>query len=275
MITSSRHDEWKKRKRRRLLSGLFAVSLVVLLVRGPVADSLGGVLFYLGTPVWALEESVSGLIERTRVAFAAKERLADENRTLRAALDEVAIEAHARDALREENRELKEMLGRRSEFDLMYARILSAPPVSPYDTLLVDIGEEDGVASGTPVFSQGDWKVGEVTRLWRRSALVTLYSAPGTEVSVMIGTSSIPAKASGIGGGNLRAILPRGISIKEGDLVTIPAIDPSYAGTVDAIERPEGSSLEAIYMRLPFDLTKERHVYLAFPKGSVVRAGTP
>jgi hypothetical protein len=104
--------------------------------------------------------------------------------------------------------------------------------------------------------------------VWGRTALVSLYSTPNTQLSVTIGSSSIPAVAWGIGGGNLRVILPRGVAVKQGDIISIPALSPEYAGTVDAIDRPEGSSLEAIYIRLPFDVYKEKWVYLATPKVS-------
>lgn len=266
MITSFRHDEQKKKKRRRTLIAILLLSLLTLTVRGPVANTLGGVLAYFGKPFWSIRDSVALHYQSVATALSSKSSLEAENAHLRQVLSEVALEAYSRDQLRVENDQLKEMLGRKSEYTFTLGRILASPPISPYDTLLIDIGDSQGVFVGMPAFSQGDFKVGEVTRVWSKTALVTLYSAPNTQLTVMVSTSSIPAVAWGIGGGNIRAILPRGVTIKEGNLVSIPAISPSYAGTVDAIDRPEGSSLEAIYIRLPFDVYKESWLYLGNPK---------
>ncbi len=266
MITSFRHDEQKKKKRRKILGVVLLIALLLLSLRGPVANTLGGLLAIVGRPFWFVRDGVIEKYDTMATALSGKAALEAENVRLRATLDEVAIEAYSRETLRKENTELKEMLGRKSEYEYRLARILSAPPVSPYDTLLLDAGEEQGVFVGMQAFSQGDFKVGEVTRVWGRTALVSLYSTTNTQLAVAIGSSSIPSVAWGIGGGNLRVILPRGVAVKVGDLVSIPAIAPEYAGTVDAIDRPEGSSLEAIYIRLPFDIYKEDWLYLAVPK---------
>ena len=266
MITSFRHDEWRKKRQRRLLGLCFLVAVVILSARGPVSNLLGGGLAIIGRPFWSLEESIISSYQGMKIALSSKSTLEAENKELRATLNSVALDAYARDTLRIENDELKQMLGRQSEYQFLFARILSAPPISPYDTILVDAGEEQGVTVGMTAFSGGDFKIGEVTRVWGRSALISLYSTPNTELSVTIGTSSIRAIASGMGGGNLRVILPKGVAVFVGDLVSIPALAPTYAGTVDGIVRPEGSSLEAIYVRLPFTLTHGDKVYLAFPK---------
>lgn len=266
MITSWRHDEQKKKKRRKILGALLLISLLLLSLRGPVANTLGGVFALLGRPFWFIRDEVSIKYGYVVTALRSKAALEAENSHLKDVLDEVSLEAYSRDQLREENDNLKAMLGRETEYTYTISRILSAPPVSPYDTLLVDAGTEQGVFVGMQAHSQGDFKVGEVTRVWGRTALVSLYSTPNTQLSVTVGSSSIPAVAWGIGGGNLRVILPRGVAVKVGDLISIPALSPEYAGTVDAIDRPEGSSLEAIYIRLPFDVYKEKWLYLAIPK---------
>jgi cell shape-determining protein MreC len=266
MITSWRHDEQKKNKRRKILGVILLVSLLLLSLRGPVANTLGGLFALIGRPFWFIRDTVVTKYDAVATALSSKAALEAENDYLKEVLDEISLEAYSRDQLRKENDDLKAMLGREGEYTYTLGRILSAPPVSPYDTLLIDAGEEQGVFVGMEAFSQGDFKVGEVSRVWGRTSLVSLYSTPNTQLSVTIGSSSIPAVAWGLGGGNLRVILPRGVAVKQGDIIAIPALSPEYAGTVDAIDRPEGSSLEAIYIRLPFDVYKEKWVYLATPK---------
>ena len=76
---------------------------------------------------------------------------------------------------------------------------------------------------------------------------------------------SIPAVAHGIGNGNFRIILPKGVDVFENDLVNIPALAPEYLAKVISIERPVGSSLEALYLQLPFNITQLKWVYIAHP----------
>lgn len=272
MIISFRHDEQNKRKRRKILGVILLVAVLLFLMRGPVANSLGGVLAILGRPFWSLRDMVAVKYNSVATVLSSKATLEAENAHLKDILDEVALEAYSRDELRKENDNLKQALGRTNEYTYTLSRILSAPPISPYDTLLIDAGTEENVFVGMQAFSQGDFKVGEVTRVWGKTALVSLYSSPETQLSVSIGgTSTIPATAVGVGGGNLRVILPRGVDVQVGAIVAIPAISSSYAGVVDAIDRPEGSSLEAIYIRLPFDIYKEKWLYLATPKQAQVK----
>ena len=265
MITSFRHDKIKQDRRRKILVTLFVLSFIMFLARGPVSTRLGGVLAFLGRPLWALEEEILLGVEAVRTQVTAKSTLAADNAHLRELLEGVALNAYSRDAIEAENERLKTKLGRSPENTFTLARVLSAPPVSPYDTLIVDAGSDHGVALGMNVFSEGDWKFGQVTHVWARSSLVTLYSAPGIELSVSVGSSSIPAVAHGIGNGTFRVILPRGVDVFENDLVNIPALAPEYVAKVISIEKPAGSSLEALYLQFPFNISELKWVYIAHP----------
>ena len=269
MITSFRHDKIKQDRRRRILATLLILSVIMFLARGPLSARLGGLLAYLGRPFWALEEGIYAGVDVMKTQLRTKSSLEEENAHLRELLDSVALNAHTRNAIESENAMLKEKLGRSPEYALSVARVLSSPPVSPYDTLVVDAGRDHGVVLGMDVFSDGDWKIGQVTHVWGRSSLVTLYSAPGIQLSVSVGSSSIPAIAHGMGNGNFRVILPKGVDVVEGDLVNIPALAPEYLAKIMSIERPAGSSLEALYLQLPFNVSQLKWVYIAHPMNDV------
>ena len=265
MITSFRHDKIKRDRRRKIFTTLLVLSVIMFFARGPLSTRLGGVLAFIGRPFWAVEEIVLAGVDAVQAQVKTKSSLEEENTHLRELLDSVALSAHTRNAIEDENAALKAKLGRNPEYSLTVARVLSSPPVSPYDTLLIDAGTDHGVALGMDVFSDGDWKIGQVTHVWGRSSLVTLYSAPDIELSVAVGSSSIPAVAHGIGGGNFRIILPKGVDVSENDLVSIPALAPEYLAKVKAIEKPAGSSLEALFLQLPFNVLQLKWVYVAHP----------
>jgi hypothetical protein len=58
MITSWRHDEQKKNKRRKILGVILLISLLLLSLRGPVANTLGGLFAIIGRPFWFIRDAV-------------------------------------------------------------------------------------------------------------------------------------------------------------------------------------------------------------------------
>lgn len=266
MITSFRHDNERKGKRRKLLGALLLLTFLIFLVRGPLSNSLGGLFATIGRPFWAVEEEIKSEFAHVQNVLISKEELAKENAQLRADLDHVAIEAYSRERMQDENDQLKAKLGRDPEMNFILARVLTSPATSPYDTLIIDAGEEVGARAGMDVYADGDFIIGKLSRTWKRGSIVTLASSPENELNVTVGSSSIPALAHGVGGGNLRIVLPRASLVSVGDLVDIPALGAGYAGVVSAIDQPEGTSLEALFLKLPFNMSQVRWVYLAVPK---------
>ena len=268
MIISFRHDKQRSHHRRKLLGIFFVSAVVIFLARAPISNMLGGVLASAGGPLWMIEDVVAERVHDVKTIFTSKIALQKENATLRDALDAVAIESLSRDMLRAENDTLKTKLGRSPERSLLLGRVLSSPAASPYDTLLIDVGERYGVSVGMEVFTDGDFVIGVITRTWKESSLVTLYSAPGSEVFATIGTSSIPAIAHGTGGGNFRIVLPKGLSIAVGDMVEMPALSPTYVGVVGGVARSEQSSLQTIFTKLPINIYQLKWVYVLFSSES-------
>jgi cell shape-determining protein MreC len=273
MIVSFRHDQQRVSRRRRFLAALFVVSLVMFLARVPLSNVLGGLLSTLGAPLWNLRDTLSEKTAQTRALFSSKVVLAEENARLRSEIDAIIVESLSRDTLREENVLLKEQLGRFIGQTVIVARVLSAPGSSPYDTFVIDAGEAHGLSLGMEVYGDGDFVIGEITKVWKESSVVTLYSAPEASVSVSIGTSSIPAIAHGVGGGNFRVTLPKGLPVIPGDLVEMPALSPTYLGVVGGVARPEGSSLQVVFTSLPFNIYQQRLVFVTVPKEALSPEG--
>ena len=266
MITSFRHDNERKGKRRKIFAALILLTFLIFLVRGPLSGSLGGLFATIGTPFWSVEDEIKTEFEHVQDVLTSKEVLVTENARLRADLDYVAMQAYSRERMQDENAELKARLGRNTEMNFILARVLTSPASSPYDTLIIDAGEDVGAKTGMDVYADGDFIIGKISRTWKRGSIVTLASSPENELNVTVGSSSIPATAHGQGGGNLRIVLPSGSLVSVGDLVDIPALGASYAGVISAIDKPEGTSLESLFLKLPFNINQVRWVYLAIPK---------
>ncbi len=176
---------------------------------------------------------------------------AGEVSNLRAQLAQMQARLADRDLLYKEVLELRERLGRA---DAPQARLLAGvllrPPWTPYDTLLVDAGEDLGVVQGAFVSAGGQGLVGRVSEVYATAARVELFSAPGVSYQATL-NGTLPVAVEGQGGGSLRAEVPAGTQVAVGDTVSFPGLMGGVVARVSATEARTGESFIIIYMALP------------------------
>jgi cell shape-determining protein MreC len=155
--------------------------------------------------------------------------------------------------------DLAALLGSRTEPSPgILAGVILAPPMSPYDVLIVDQGSSDGVASGALATGPGGVPIGEVLSVTEHAARVELFSAPGREVPALVGETRAPLILTGEGAGAFAANAPADTGISAGDLVYITAGGAFAIGTVVAVEHDATSPSAAIRIQPmvnPFSLT--------------------
>lgn len=185
---------------------------------------------------------------------------ASESTVLRDELARAKAELADREVLLAENTELKRLLGRGEEGSpRVLATVLARPPFSPYDTLVIDIGEAHGVSAGDVVFAGGANAIGTVREVSARSSRVILYSAPGEEHQVLL-RGTVPLPVAGQGGGSLIGELPTGSAVAPGDSVVFPDIAARFIATVVYVEESTGESFINVYLRLPVNPEELRFV---------------
>ncbi len=116
------------------------------------------------------------------------------------------------------------------------ARVVGRPPQLPYDVIVLDRGMEHGLVEDAPVFMGSDQVIGYVSRVYAKTALVTLVSTAQFESTAYIIGPNIYTYAYGVGGGMLRVVVPQGIPLSIGDTVILPAIDSGVYGHIAYIE---------------------------------------
>lgn len=164
-------------------------------------------------------------------------------------------------ALQIENDKLKELLGRKPDkYDDELAAILSYPPRTPYDSLIVDMGEDHGLMPGDLVYADMDYLIGHVDAVYPSSSLIKLFSSPGEKVEVFVGSSSAPVIAEGRGSGNFYIKVPRNINVKEGDPIIVPSLHSLVLGSAERVESGEGDAYSYIYFKLPVNFNSLRYV---------------
>lgn len=166
-------------------------------------------------------------------------------------------------SLKNENEQLKEILGRKSEHDdRLLSVIISRPPRVPYDSLIIDIGEKHDVHVGDLVYAEMDYIIGHVEVVYANSSVVKLFSAPGEKIDVLVGSSTMPVVAEGRGAGNFYIKVPKNVPIVEGDQIIVPGIKPIVLGTAEHVDTSEGEAFSHIYFKLPVKLNALHYVQI-------------
>lgn len=214
----------------RLVLVLTALVLTLALWPGPFARALSFVTAPLfEARVWVLDIGAS--IPRY---FSDRSRLIAEIESLRSDLAEDGSMRAELDALRQSHNLIQEAT--EGGEDRIVADVIRTPPETPYDTLVVAAGSDAGILSGAYVYS-GRTAIGQVAVVNPKTSLIVLFSTPGVHVPVYLwGDASVFAQAEGQGGGVVRVGVPQGLSIKEGDAVTLPLPGTAVFGTINHIE---------------------------------------
>ena len=215
-----------------------AFALVALLLRLAAPDAFYGAVapaLRLGDTMAAGSRAFVEGIGDAALLARRNEELVSQNRALLSENAALADKLAALEAL---------VLGaagsRASQLGVM-AGVLARPPQSPYDTLIVAAGREDGVSAGMEAFGPGGVPLGVVTLAAQRFAQVTLFSAPGQVSGGWIGKAKLPLTITGEGGGVLAASVPLSAVVAEGDIVYLPGPGALPAGSVVRVDSDPSS----------------------------------
>lgn len=187
--------------------------------------------------------------------FSSKSSIEAENLQLKDQLAQVQVEKDQNKLLLQENLQLKELLGRHSNNSSILATILAKPPISLYDTVVIDVGSGDGVVVGDTALALGLVPIGKITTVYLHTSIVALYSSSGQKIDVLIG-KNIQTSATAQSGGNFLIELPKGTEIAKGDVVSAPGINAKIFGHVESIEIDENDPFIYVRFSLPVNMSE-------------------
>lgn len=236
-----------------LIGGAFAlVALIILVLRLAFPSALVSV----ATPLWKLSAAAGEAFHAGAASFASP-----------AALQRALDTARAQnDALTNQNKtlaaqvvDLQNLLGSRTDVPpAVLASVLTRPPESPYDTLVIDQGSRATIAPDALVTGPGGVPVGKVVSVNAASARVLLFSAPGTATNAWVGQHNVPITLTGAGSGAFDATVPKDANIVVGDSVYVADGGAAAMGTVVRLDSDPSST--SVTLRIqplvnPFSLT--------------------
>jgi hypothetical protein len=139
------------------------------------------------------------------------------------------------------------------------AGVVARPPMSPYDTLVLSVGKNDGVTEGMEAFGPSGVPVGVISSVLPNFSQLTLFSSPNVITNGWIGKSAVPVLLRGKGGGVFSASLSRSAAITVGDTVYAPGPGELPIGRVTRIDSDQfspSSTLSIAGAVNPFSLTQ-------------------
>lgn len=216
----------------------------------------------LAYPIWVAETTLD---EKTLNPFGflvSKKKLLLENEQLIQDINEAEMMLADRNLLLKENIELKEIMGRREDDNLILASVLSKPNNSLYDSFVIDAGKDFNLSIGDKVFAFGNILIGEISEVDGTTSKVKLYSSPGEQISVLVGLFNVEGTAVGRGAGNFEIILPRDTDIGLGEPVSIAGMRSSVLGSIEYVTENPIDSFKGFLFKSPVNLFELKWVQI-------------
>lgn len=257
MVSLSKNK--KSGKGKYLLLGLFLI----------VVFYFGGLSFltefshYAGKPIWWFKNFSLEFFSDFSAVIKTKESLLKENEELKIKLNQINSQLLFSQSLLKENEELKKMLGRQKDsHQFILANILAKPNLSPYDSLILDTGENYNVKKGDKVIVDEKIILGEIVEVYPKTATAHLYSFPDKSLDVAVGFNKITGTAQGKGSGNFEIKFPKNILFEKGDLITLPNSDLFFLGVVDKIIITPEDPFQTILFKIPVNIFELKWVQI-------------
>lgn len=244
--------------------GVLAAVALVLLVSNFFFSGIRSAVSPIFTPFWKAGLWMQSRVNSVGAVFVSKKSLLTENETLKQKLSEVESEILASRIIAVENADLKNTFHRKNpERNFILATILVKPNHTAYDTLIVDQGSAENISANMHVYAGGVYPIGEIKEVFTHTALVALYSTPGTTKTVRLGLSHTDIDVTGRGGGSFEAKLPRDLALAAGDPVVLPELDQPIIALVDTVVSDERDPFKKVLFRSPVNIQELSSVYIA------------
>ena len=160
------------------------------------------------------------------------------------------------ESARKENEELKAMLSRSDKKSYILGFVISRPPQSPYDVIVIDAGSNIGIKQGMKAIAYSDILIGHVAEVFSGTSKIKLISYPQEETNLIIENAKISAIGLGLGGGNVEVKIPSSVKVNSGDKIIPEGASQYLLGLADKIETDPLNPFQKIIFRIPVNLNE-------------------
>ena len=219
----------------------------------------------ISRPVWTAKSLITGSLSGIKDFLAFKSSLIKENIELKDRVAQLELKVTDHDILEKEIEDLRMEVGRVGNSRRFMASILSKPPNSPYDTLLIDAGTSLGLQVGDKVYLSENIIIGTVMSVTDKTSVTTLFSSSGQKQRATLLRTGTVFELSGRGGANFIVEVPKESDILVGDIFIYPGILQSVISNVYYIDANSQSSFKTVYLRIPGNVFSAKHIFIEKP----------
>lgn len=209
-------------------------------------------------PLWRSQTKVSRSLSDVGSFFRTQTSLRAENAALKEKLSSLELELSALSLSQAETERLLGLLNRRSEPQGIAVAVLTRPPQSPYDLVVVDAGAREGVTVGARVYLPEGPEVGTVAEVFESFSRVKLLSTAGQRSPAVLERFEVPVELEGRGGGNFKIVLPRETQVEVGDRILSGSLNAHLVAVVESVHMEPTDSFKEVLARSPANIFSVR-----------------
>ncbi len=188
------------------------------------------------------------------LVFDSKQSLIKKVLELQSTIDAQTASMATLSTLESENKLLKGEFGREVHNKGMLARVIVPPNRSLYDTVVLDVGSDDGINVGQGVYAFGSVALGTISEVSENSSTVLLFSASGRETVGTTSGSDIALTLIGRGAGEYEVRMPRDIVFEQGGLISQQSLEVHPLATIQKIVTDPRDPFQRLLAKAPVNL---------------------
>jgi len=254
-------DKRKIIRRKRITRNIIGFGIFIIVFTLGFFAFTQKIFNYIGLPIWRTQNVIiqqtndlGYLIKTKESVYRENESLIQENTNLNNSMIDYQI-------LKNENDQLRELLGDNpSKPDFIIANILTKPNHSLYDSIIIDIGIDNGAQVGNKVYVNNKIPVGEISKVYSSTSLVTLYSNPEQVTEGVIDISNATVNLIGRGGGNFEMTIPLDLSSEKGVMVSLPGASGDILAIVDGLVSSPNEPVKKVILHSPVNIQNVKWV---------------
>jgi len=237
--------------------------LILIFVLGATLFSLAtDVIIAIVSPVWKAENVVVRSLRNGVTFLNSTKALLEENTALKEKISSLELRILDLSNNQIQESDLFQLIGRAENMDAIVAVVLTHPPQTPYDIIIIDAGSRDSVILGQEVSLPEGPILGTISEVFPRNAKVKLLSSNDEETSAVLERNSVPVTLVGVGGGNFKLTIPQDIEIEKGDRILSLGIVPHLLAIVGDIKVKPTDSFKEVLARSPTNIFTLRLVFV-------------
>ena len=236
---------------------------MVFVLGATTLSILDSTVISLASPLWRTENVVIRNLQNWRAIFDSHKKLLEENALLREKITSLELTILSLSGGKTQEEILLELAGRKQKPNIVIASVLTRPPQSPYDSIIIDVGSNDSISLGSEVSLSEGPILGTVSEIFPKSAKVKLFSSGGEETSAILERGNVPITLVGIGGGNFKIALPQDTPVENDDRILSADISSRLIAIVGEITVKPTDSFKEVLAKSPTNIFNIRFVFVA------------